>query len=120
HPLVTSTPKRGLATLAQASSHVPAAPGDQPEQDGLEAVPVRDPLAVTTKRMVAVTTLGQVGGECQPHRVDDVGIECEHGASAGSSGRDNSRIISARTQRLVDPSSWPAAVHPDSGSSRED
>ncbi len=52
HPLVTAPPEGGLASLAQPSCHVPGTAGDQPEQDGLEAVALGDPGSMAPQRVV--------------------------------------------------------------------
>ena len=106
HPLVASAPQGRLASFAEPSGHVPGAPGDQPEQDGLEAVTVRDPRTMTAQRMVSFTVFGQVGGKRLPDGVDDGGIECKHGTSTGSLVLGRSRIMSGPTQRPVDLSPW--------------
>ena len=115
HPLVAPAPQGGLAPFAEAPGHVPTAPGDQAEQDGLEAVAVREAGPVTAQRMVGFSLFGQVGGKRRPDGIDDDGVECKHGTSTGSLGWDDSRIMSVRAQQPVDLSpgerwSTPAAT----------
>src|SRR6202034_2133624 len=81
-------PERRLAPFAESSGHVPTAPGDQAEQDGLEAGPVRYPGSVTTEWMVGFAPFGQIGGKGRPDGVDDDRVKCKHGTSTGSLGWD--------------------------------
>jgi hypothetical protein len=72
-PFVASASKRRLPAFAEAACDVPAAPGDEAEQDRLEAVPVGDAPAVTTERMSLLLAFGQVAGNCLPDRFHNVG-----------------------------------------------
>jgi hypothetical protein len=68
-----SASKRRLPAFAEAACDVPAAPGDETEQDRLEAVSVRHAPAVAAERMRLLLAFGQVAGNCLPDRFHNVG-----------------------------------------------
>src|SRR5665213_3662549 len=88
HPLVAPATQGGLTSFTQTSGHVTRAPGDQAEQDGLEAVPVGDTGSMTAQRVGGFDPFRQVAGKRLPDGVDDGRMECKHGTSTGSLGWD--------------------------------
>ena len=63
-PFVASASQRRLPTFAEAAYDVPAATGDEAEQDRLEAVSVRHTPAVATgSRFTLLLAFGQVAGD---------------------------------------------------------
>ena len=72
-PLVASSSKRRLPAFAEAARDVPAATGDEAEQDRLEAVAVRYAPAVAAERMSLLLACGQVTGNGLPDRFHNVG-----------------------------------------------
>ena len=72
-PFIAPTTQRRLPTSAEAACDVPAAPGDEAEQDRLEAVAIRHAPAVAAERMSLLLAFGQVTGDCLPDRFHNVG-----------------------------------------------
>jgi hypothetical protein len=77
-PLGAPVAQRGLPALTEASCDVPGAPGDQPDQDVLEARPVGDAGPVAAERMGVRRAGRQHRADGGPDGVDNSGIEGEH------------------------------------------
>jgi hypothetical protein len=72
-PFVASASQCRLPAFAEAARDVPAATGDEAEQDRLEAVAIRHAPAVAAERMRLLLAFGQVAGNCLPDRFHNVG-----------------------------------------------
>jgi hypothetical protein len=95
-PLVTPTPQRRLASLAEPSGHVPTAPVTRRKRMASKQSRSEIWGPVTAQWMVGFAPFGQIGGKGRPDGVDDDRVKCKHGTSTGSLGWDTAGFCPVR------------------------
>jgi hypothetical protein len=77
-PLVPAAAQGGLRPLAEAPRDIPGAPRDQAEEDGFEAIPVRDPWSMASERVLVSNGGRHLRFNAGPDGLDYPGFEREH------------------------------------------